>query len=48
MEEQASGLLDRLFGGSLAPLVAQFTSQRKLKAADLVAIKMLLKDYERG
>jgi len=48
VDEQASGLLDRLFGGSLAPLVAQFTSQRKLKAADLAAIKKLLKDYERG
>ena len=48
VDEQASGLLNRLFGGSLAPLVAQFTSQRKLKPADLAAIKQLLKDYERG
>lgn len=48
VDEQASGLLERLFGGSLAPLVAQFTSQRKLKPADLAAIKKLLKDYERG
>jgi BlaI family transcriptional regulator, penicillinase repressor len=48
VDEQASSLLDRLFGGSLAPLVAQFTSQRRLKPADLAAIKKLLKDYEGG
>jgi predicted transcriptional regulator len=48
VDEQACGLLDRLFGGSLAPLVAQFTSQRKLKPADVAAIQQLLKDYERG
>lgn len=44
--EQAAGLLDRLFGGSLAPLVAQFSSQRKLKAEDVEALKRLLQDYE--
>ena len=48
VDEQATGLLDRLFGGSLAPLVARFTSQRRLEPADLAAIKKLLKDYERG
>jgi len=44
--EQATGLLDRLFGGSLAPLVAQFSSQRRLKADDVAALKRLLQDYE--
>lgn len=41
-------LLDRLFGGSLAPLVSHFTSQRKLKAADVKALKQLIEDYEQG
>lgn len=44
--DQASGLLNRLFGGSLAPLVAQFSSQRKLTAEELAALKKLLKDNE--
>lgn len=44
--EQATGLLDRLFGGSLAPLVAQFSSQRKLRPEELAALKQLLKDQE--
>lgn len=44
--QQATGLLDRLFGGSLAPLVAQFSSQRRLKAEDVEALKRLLQDYE--
>ena len=41
---QSIGLLDRLFGGQLAPLVAQFSSQRKLSAADRAALKKLLED----
>lgn len=46
VDQQATGLLDRLFGGSLAPLVAQFSSQRRLKPDDVEALKQLLKDYE--
>lgn len=37
-------LIDRLFGGRLAPLVAQFASERKLSADDLAALKALLKE----
>lgn len=44
---QSIGLLDRLFGGSLAPLVSHFSTQRKLKPADVAALKKLLKDYEK-
>ena len=44
---ESSGLLDRLFGGSLAPLVANFSSKRKLKAADVAALKKLIADYEK-
>lgn len=41
-------LIDRLFGGRLAPLVAQFASERKLTDDDLAALKALLKEQERG
>lgn len=42
--QQSGNLLDRLFGGQLAPLVAQFSSQRKLTAADRAALEQLLKE----
>lgn len=45
--EQATGLLDRLFGGSLAPLVAQFSSQRKLRPDELAALKQLLEEQDK-
>jgi predicted transcriptional regulator len=41
---QSVSLIDRLFGGGLAPLVAQFASQRKLSKADIAALKKLLKE----
>ncbi len=42
---QSVSLIDRLFGGRLAPLVAQFASQRKLSKADIAALKALLKEH---
>lgn len=39
-------LIDRLFGGRLAPLVAQFASERQLSADDIAALKALLKQQE--
>ncbi len=44
---ESLSLLDRLFGGSLAPLVSHFSSQRKLKASDVKALKQLIDAYER-
>ncbi len=41
-------LIDRLFGGRLAPLVAQFASERKLNDDDIAALKALLKEQDRG
>lgn len=41
---QSVSLIDRLFGGRLAPLVAQFASQRKLSKTDIAALKALLKE----
>lgn len=46
LSSQSVSLVDRLFGGRLAPLVAQFASQRKLSKSDIEALKTLLK--ERG
>lgn len=42
---QSVSMIDRLFGGRLAPLVAQFASQRKLSKADIAALKALLKEH---
>lgn len=41
-------LIDRLFGGRLAPLVAQFASERKLNADDIAALRALLKEQDHG
>jgi BlaI family penicillinase repressor len=47
LKEQSMGLLDRLFDGRLAPLVAHFSSHRKLKKADIEALRALLKEHDR-
>jgi predicted transcriptional regulator len=46
LEEQSLGLLDRLFDGRLAPLVSHFSSHRKLKKADIEALRKLLKEHD--
>ena len=43
---QSMGMLDRLFKGSLTPLVAHFSAHRKLTPAELAALKQLIKDYD--
>ena len=47
LKEQSVGLVDRLFDGRLAPLVAHFSSHRKLKKADIEALRQLLKEHDR-
>jgi len=47
LKEQSIGLLDRLFDGRLAPLVAHFSSHRKLKKTDIEALRALLKEHDR-
>lgn len=42
LAEQSTGLVDRLFGGHLAPLVAHFSTQRRLSPADLAALKQVI------
>lgn len=46
LAEQSAGLLDRLFDGHLAPLVAHFARHRKLKKADLEALRRLLDEQD--
>jgi BlaI family penicillinase repressor len=41
--KEASSLLDRWFGGSLAPLVAQFGGERPLRPDEVEALQTLLK-----
>jgi len=48
LQGQSLGLLDRLFGGHLAPLVAQFSAERRLSPADLAALKQLIREHEKN
>lgn len=42
MLDQSEGLLSRLFGGRVAPLVAHFSEHRKLSAEDIAELRRLL------
>ena len=49
MLEESQGLLERLFGGRVAPLVAHFSQHRKLSRKDIAELRRLLEelDHER-
>ena len=49
LSAESKGLLDRLFDGRVAPLVAHFSRHRKLTKKDIVDLKQLIKelDHER-
>ena len=44
--EESKGLLDRLFGGRVAPLVAHFSEQRKLSKRDIAELKRLIGELD--
>lgn len=44
--DESQGLLDRLFGGQLAPLVAHFARQRAASPEDLARLKRLVADLD--
>ena len=44
---ESQGLLDRLFGGQLAPLVDHFTRERAVSPADLARLKRLVAELDR-
>jgi predicted transcriptional regulator len=43
---QSEGLLERLFGGRVAPLVAHFSERGKLSEADIAELKRLIGELE--
>lgn len=46
LAQQSESLVDRLFGGRVAPLVAHFSEQRKLGEADLAELRALLEKLD--
>lgn len=47
LHAQSASLLDRLFGGRIAPLVAHFGRHRPLSATDISELKKLLSSMEK-
>ena len=46
VQTQSEGLLDRLFGGRVAPLVAHFSERRKLSRKDIAELKRLIAEID--
>lgn len=44
--EESQGLLQRLFDGRVAPLVAQFSEQRKLSKKDIAELRRLIEELD--
>ncbi len=45
---ESKSLLDRLYGGRIAPLVAHFSERRKLSKKDIAEIRALIEEIDRG
>jgi BlaI family penicillinase repressor len=45
---ESTGLVDRLFGGRVAPLVAHFGKHRKLSKSDIDELKRLIEELSDG
>ena len=48
VQAESQGLLDRLFGGQLAPLVSHFAEHRALSPEDVARLKKLIEDLGDG
>lgn len=48
VSQESGGMLDRLFGGKVAPLVAHFGKHRKLSPEDLAELKKLIGELDDG
>lgn len=48
LNQESRGLIDRLFNGRVAPLVAHFREQEELSPDDVAELRRLLDDIERG
>ncbi|WP_411833037.1 BlaI/MecI/CopY family transcriptional regulator [Pseudoxanthomonas mexicana] len=46
VQQQSQGLLEKLFGGRVAPLVAHFSEQGKLSAADVAELRRLIAELD--
>jgi len=46
--EESRGLVDRLFGGRIAPLVAHFSQHGKLSPRDIQELRQLIEDLDDG
>lgn len=46
--EESRGLLERLFDGRVAPLVAHFSAHRKLSKKDVAELRKLLEEIDDG
>lgn len=46
LTRESKGLLDRLFGGRVAPLVAHFSQHRKLSRKDIAELRKLIEELE--
>ena len=46
--DESESLLDRLFGGRVAPLVAHFSQHRKLSRKDIAELRQLLEEINDG
>lgn len=44
--QQSEGFVERLFGGRVAPLVAHFSEQGRLTAADIAELRRLIEDLD--
>jgi len=45
---ESRGLLERLFDGRVAPLVAHFSAHRKLSKKDVAELRKLLEEIDDG
>ncbi len=48
VRSQSTGLLDRVFGGRVAPLVAHFSEQGRLTDADIAELRKLIREIDDG
>jgi len=46
--KESKSLIERMFSGKLAPLVAGFAKQNDLNKADITALKSLISDWEKN
>jgi predicted transcriptional regulator len=46
--KESKSLVERMFSGKLAPLVAGFAKQNELNKEDIVALKSLISDWEKS